>query len=143
MITFKRIEWCPGCGWQRLIVEGQPVTREEWTEVAAALHADEAAHPCCNRQCRGEWGTNCWHCHHPSYAPKRARLRRLMLLWARDDRRAVREGNRSAPRGTHYGLDLLAEKADRAERDRERLTSLPRWQRGEWAHIRQLVRGER
>ncbi len=24
-------------------------------------------YPCCNPDCRGMWGTNCWHCHHPRF----------------------------------------------------------------------------
>lgn len=23
--------------------------------------------PCCNPKCNGEWGTNCYHCHHSSF----------------------------------------------------------------------------
>lgn len=27
----------------------------------------EAYNTCCNPLCKGEWGTNCWHCHHPKF----------------------------------------------------------------------------
>lgn len=27
--------------------------------------------PCCNPLCGGNWGTGCYHCHHPSFAPPR------------------------------------------------------------------------
>ncbi len=30
--------------------------------------------PCCNTECRGEWGTGCYHCHHPSFAKKESRM---------------------------------------------------------------------
>ncbi len=28
--------------------------------------------PCCNPQCKGAWGTGCYHCHHPRFAERRA-----------------------------------------------------------------------
>lgn len=41
--------YCPGCG---------------------RVHNNEGTgkHPCCNPKCKGDWGTNCYHYHHPSFA---------------------------------------------------------------------------
>lgn len=61
---------CPGCGHKR--TPGEPLA-------VAELDA------CCNPACRGQWGTGCWHCHHPSFASEVAVERASKLavrIWA-------------------------------------------------------------
>lgn len=61
---------CPGCGHKR--TPGDPLA-------VAELDA------CCNPACLGQWGTGCWHCHHPSFATSERTDRASKLavrLWA-------------------------------------------------------------
>ena len=53
------ILFCPGCGRKR------PESRDE----AIAQH-EAGQSDCCNPECQGDWGTNCYHCHHPKFWPK-------------------------------------------------------------------------
>ncbi len=49
--SMQKFRFCPGCGAKH------PSSREE----------DMA--DCCNPKCQGEWGTGCYHCHHPAFWP--------------------------------------------------------------------------
>lgn len=53
-------DWvCPGCG------AGQ----------------FEKEYDCCNDECNGEWGTGCYHCHHPSYYPSKPERRLFLCIF--------------------------------------------------------------
>lgn len=53
---------CPGCKKERPILkEGESYLTDEWRD------AQEAYKACCHPHCKGGWGTNCYHCHHPRF----------------------------------------------------------------------------
>ena len=51
---------CPGCGKTRPEHDSE-IPRDEWRDSV------DAYGPCCHGKCGGEWGTGCYHCHHPSF----------------------------------------------------------------------------
>ena len=54
----QTICFCPGCD------KRSPGSAEEATGELGRTYL-----PCCNPKCQGEWGTGCYHCHHPQYWP--------------------------------------------------------------------------
>lgn len=56
---------CPICQKTRPYFE--EYSRGEVPERSKVIAALEGYDPCCNPLCKGEWGTNCWHCHLPLF----------------------------------------------------------------------------
>ena len=54
----------------RELVAKQAKVPISWHCPKCAAHIQSQA-PCCNPECQGQWGTGCYHCHHPSYLPGR------------------------------------------------------------------------
>ncbi len=57
---------CPGCNKQRPEREDIAAYRRPVVD-PKLIERVEAYQKCCNPLCGGEWGTNCWHCHHPKF----------------------------------------------------------------------------
>jgi hypothetical protein len=57
---------CPICNKQRPTYEDILAYKNapEGSEIHTRVDEYNA---CCNPLCKGEWGTNCWHCHHPKF----------------------------------------------------------------------------
>lgn len=51
---------CPGCDKVR------PDSGTEYSRVLVQALWDDYE-PCCNPECGGQWGTGCYHCHHPKF----------------------------------------------------------------------------
>lgn len=57
---------CPICNKQRPTYEDILAYKDapEGSELYARV---EDYNTCCNPMCKGNWGTGCWHCHHPKF----------------------------------------------------------------------------
>lgn len=54
--------YCPICNKKRPNSEDvRDVGEQEFARIMSSYD------PCCNSNCKGHWGTGCWHCHHPSF----------------------------------------------------------------------------
>lgn len=59
VISTERAIVCPKCGKIRPEFSSDLPQEEYQARIDGYM-------PCCNPDCKGEWGTGCWHCHHPS-----------------------------------------------------------------------------
>ncbi len=57
---------CPICQKQRPTYEDILAYKDAPEGSEIPTRVDEY-NSCCNPLCKGEWGTNCWHCHHPKF----------------------------------------------------------------------------
>jgi len=57
---------CPICNKQRPTYEDVLAYKDAPEGSEIHTRVDEY-NTCCNPMCKGEWGTNCWHCHHPRF----------------------------------------------------------------------------
>ncbi len=58
-----RVIICPGCKRER-----PQLLREMDNAARRRLYRDLlGSYQCCNPDCRGQWGTGCYHCHHPDH----------------------------------------------------------------------------
>ena len=57
---------CPICRNRRPTYE-EILAYKDAPEGSETKTVVDAYNTCCNPMCKGEWGTNCWHCHHPKF----------------------------------------------------------------------------
>lgn len=91
--------FCPGCSKRR------PENPDELRSEIGLNYV-----PCCNPKCQGEWGTGCYHCHHPKYWPHPLFRVEAVLQGKRGAKRQITSHLRAPPSDPEKAVFLFTKK---------------------------------